>query len=358
MISRTRRKLHKFITKYRVSIISIGLFISLSCIAGALLIYSSVSVDGNVSLFYEKLGDFILSIGETILVAGLIVGGINFVLEELRKEEEEAKEAVKNYLEEKEKRKQFRMEMQNSLREVHDKVELARVLIKSHQSGRTYGDQLRNRIMPSLIFLQDLRRKLDQEEDPRLMKNLQYLRVSLHYMIAYLSVLVEEFEANYLRISNLQTYQDALTNKMRMVFTDLRGMKEIGAMDNEQKQALFDQASQIFDSLDVPANIGVVWKAMQELKYIRDFIGQLRDQQGARNIHNQYFIRHYNHCIRILGTGNSEIDPNITNQKDFQFAVQELERIDEKRKADLPLVKGDNLTKIIMDQLLKLDLRD
>lgn len=50
---------------------------------------------------------------------------------------------------------------------------------------------------------------------------MEYLQVSLTYMISYLTVLVEEFGAHYLEISNLQNYQDALANRMRILFTEV-----------------------------------------------------------------------------------------------------------------------------------------
>ena len=370
-------KLQKLINRYKKYIL-LALFIAIGSIVGALTIYGIVDESHVV---WHKVADLLRSFGETLIGAGLIGGGIgggiNFLLEEIKEEEEQAKEEQKKaeeeakemrqkreedaekrrkeYQEKKEKRKLFRLEMQEKLQVVHDHTELARILIKSHKSGRTYGEQIRNRIMPSLISLEEIRRGLEHAEDQRLEGNVLYLRVSLFYMIAYLSVLIEEFEASYLTISNLQTYQDAWADKMRGLFTDIVEGKKGEITSLKKKEKFLEKAEALFESDHVPANIEVVWQEIEKLDYVWDFINELRNEKGERSLYNRYFLQHYKHCNKMLQTRNSDINEKLTLRKTFKANMETLKHIDKKLAEDNPLSFQDNLTHVIMEKELRFD---
>ena len=285
MTKQNSPKLLRLLRQYK-NYIFLGILLAITSIAFSLCIYYCIDETNTEKAFWHKLADFLRTFGETILGAGLIGGGIggsiNFIFEELKKEEEK-----------KEKYKSFRREMQSKLQHAHDNVELARILLKSHRSAKTYGEQIRNRIMPSLISLQDFRRGLAYVDDEQLRNNLKYLQVSIGYMIAYLSVLIEEFESNYLTISNLQNYQDDLASKMRTMYMEITE-NEIEAVKTLDKKKLFlKNAEELFEETDIPSHIEVVWQAIEELDYVRDFLKELRNEKWEPSMYNNFFSTLY-----------------------------------------------------------------
>ncbi len=357
MAIQKKSKLMRLMSRHK-KVIFIGLVAAALFIGSSLIIYVSCeSIEDNT--FAKVFADLLMKIGESIIIAGLIGGGIggvlNFIFEEFKEEENNKKEKLKQYQEDREKRKSFRRKMQSKLQTVHDNVELARVLIKSHKSGRTYGEQIRSLIMPSLISLKDFKRKINQNEDRQLESDLDCLQVSLTYMIAYLTVLIEEFEANYLKISNLQNYQDALVNRMRMLFTEVTEGKKEGLATLEKKIDFLEKAEDLFGNIEVPSSIEAVWQAMEELDYLRDFIGEIRDERGNKSMYYQYFLQHYFHCNKIIRTKNSKINEKIIRRKNFVANKDELKRIEAKKNSDQPLTNRDSLTRKIMENELRFD---
>ncbi len=358
MASKNFDKVIKLLRRYK-SYVVLAIGVLVAVIVASLLIYYLVEEGHLESEVWLKFAELLMNIGETMIGTVVIGGGlgtlINFIFEEMKKEEEEAKERVKDWQDKREKNKLFRWEMQNKLQEAHDHVELARILIKSHKSGKTYGEQIRNRIMPSLISLQDFKRKLTHAEDRELVRNMDYLQVSLTYMIAYLSVLIEEFECSYLKISNLQNYQDALANRMRTLFTEVTEGKKEEAITLEKKKVFLEKAEELFGNIDIPSNIEVVWQAMGELDYIWDFIDELRNDKGQKSLYNQFFLQHYFHCLKILKTKQSSINEKMANKPQFVANMEELKRIEEKKNSDQPLTNQDSLTRKMMREELHFD---
>lgn len=358
MANKNFTRLLKLLRQYKYFLF-IGALLFVGFIAASLLIYHQVGEHHPQKEFWHKLAEFLMNVGETmigtIVIGGGLGGVLNFIFEEMKKDEEEAKERVKDWQDKREKNKIFRREMQNKLQEAHDHVELARILIKSHRSGKTYGEQIRNRIMPSLISLQDFKRKLSHAEDRELVKNMEYLQVSLTYMTAYLSVLIEEFECSYLEIANLQNYQDALAHRMRTLFTEVTEGKKDDDVTIAKKKVFLEKAEELFGKIDVPSNIEVVWQAMGELDYIWDFIDELRNEKGRKSRYNQFFLQHYFHCLKILKTKQSSINEKMVKRSKFKANVVELKRIEEKKISDQPLTNQDSLTRKIMREELHFD---
>ena len=355
MTNKKKPKLARLISRYKKAIL-VWLTAAFFFIVCSLLIYATEPLDNS---FNKIVADLLMSLGQTIIGAGLIGGGIggviNFIFEEFKREEEEAKERLKEILENREKRKVFRTKMQSRLQKVHDDVELARVLIKSHRSGKSYGEQIRSHIMPSLVALKDFKRRLNHNEDRQLENNLEILHVSLTYMIAYLSALMEEFEANYLNISNLQNYQDALANRMRTLFTEIAEGKKEGQVSQEKKIDFLGRAEKLFENTDIPTNIEVVWQAMEELGYLSDFISEYRNETGAKSMFYEFFLEHYYHCNKIIRTKDSKTNPKLTSKQVFINNVAELQRIEEKKNSENPVTNKDSLTRKIMEDELRFD---
>lgn len=362
-MNENKSQLRRLFQKYKWRILSISSF-AILCIVYSLYIYTL----DPLSTFYEKLADFLMTVGETILVVGFIggsiAGSINFILEEVKAEHQRQAEEAKKEQEERNKKAEkikrqraknqlFRQEMHHKLQSVHDNIELARILIKSHKSGKTYGEQIRNRIMPAMISLLEFKRSLRNGTEHDLTEKMEYLQVSLRYMIAYLMVLVEEFECQYLEISNLQNYQEALAIRMRMLFTEMMETEFEQQTSLKKKKQFLQKAEDLFEDTTVPSYIAAVWKALENLDYIRDFMDELVDNKGKKSIYHKYFLQHYNHCKKILKTGKER--KSLVNAPVFQANIREFKRISEKRNSPELLTNEDSLTKKIMVMELKFD---
>ncbi len=339
MTNRRKSRLAKLFKRYKIIIIS-WIVISIVLIISSIIIQYSYDpenyrITGIIAKLLMTLGQAGIGV---VLVGGGIGGVINFIFEEMKREEEDVKERLKERRGKREKQKLYRNKMQHILQEAIDNVELARVLIKSHKSGRTYGEQIRNRIIPGLIALKDFKRRLMLIDDSPLEKNLDPLQVSVTYMIAYLSVLKEEFEANYLRISNLQNFKDAVVDKLKTDFVENA-----------------ENVDKIFKDNKVPPNVKIVWEALQDLDYLSDFIGDLRNEEGIKSMYLTFFLQHYYNCNKIIRSQGSDVNQKLTGRKDFISNIKEFNRIEDKKNSDEPLTSKDSLTRRIMIQELKFD---
>ena len=350
-------KLVRLIKQYQF-ILWGGLLIFLFCLAVSFGIYYSVEEGDPKAGFWLQVADFSRTTAETmlstILIGGLLGGIINFIFEEQKKEEEAVKERLKSMQESRERRKAFRLDLRQRLQKAHDEVELARILIKSHRSGKTYGEQIRQHIMPANIAIQDIKNRLSalQEESP--IKHLPELQVSLTYMSAYLSVLIEEFSQHYLDIAMLQNYQDRVADRRRDVFTDI--ISEPTVPDAEDPRLLFlHKADQRMEKIDLPDRLAAVWDAMGRLDYVWDFIGDLRDNQGKTSRYKTFFLDHHFHCYRLLRDKDHDRSERICRRPGYEHYLEEYERLRAKKQSDQTITKEDSLTRIIMQDGLGYD---
>lgn len=306
--------------------------------------------------YYFKIADFLVGVAQTILGTILIGGGLggvfNFIVEEQKKEEEAVKERLKKMQESRDQRKEFRYEIRRRLQGVYDNVELARILIKSHRSGRTYGEQIRELIIPSNIVLQDIKQQLQEVQDESPIHHLSELRVSLTYMSAYLSVIIEEFAQHYLDIANLQNYQDTLAERRRDLFSELLMSREILSEAKNEQQIFINKTNTLLQDRSIPNRMQVVWDAMGHLDYVWDFIGDLRNDKGFASRYQTFFVDHHFHCFRLLRDKGSELNNELCTKQSFQKYLQALETLIAKKKSDEPITKKDSLTRMVMiDQL-------
>jgi hypothetical protein len=309
--------------------------------------------------YWFKLADFLMNVGLTILSTVLIGGGLGGIFNFIFEEEKEARLAAKAAADEKvehiAKARQFRREIKQRLQEVYDDVQLARILIKSHRSGRTYGEQIRTRIMPSYIALTDIKQQLVAVSNEGLVTYMAELQLSLTYMSAYLSTLIEEFAEHYLRISNLQNYQDALDNRLRDVYTEVVEQTDPPPSATDPKVSFLENTDTHFAQQSVPERIEMVWEALSKLDYVRDFIRELRDEQGLTSLYQTHFLDHHFHSFRILRPKGSRTNKKLCERPDFQRYLQVLEELQAKKDGDQPITRADSLTRIIMQESLQFD---
>lgn len=351
-------KLLDLIKQYQY-ILWAGFILFVCCLVGSLYIYFHIEETDPKKDYWLKIADFLMDVSQTLLSTVLIGGGlggiVNFIFEEQKKEEEAIKERYDRMKDGRDKRREFRKEMRDKLQKVYDDTALARVLIQSHRSARTYGEQIRDRIMPGNIVLQDLKRQLIELQEEAPIKALAELQVSLTYMSAFLSVLIEEFAQHYVDIANLQNYQDVLADRRRTIFTEVLENIEDQKADENAKRTFLDQTEQLFQIHAVPDRMEVVWDAMERLDYIWDFIADLRNEKGVASLYQSFFIDHHFHCLRILKDKDANINEEICNQSNFQQYIKELERLTAKKNSDEAITKHDSLTRIIMIKGLHFD---
>ena len=308
--------------------------------------------------YWFRVADFLRVVAETmvstVLIGGVLGGVINFIFEERKKEEDAVKERLQRMQESRERRKTIRAELRQRLQEAHDNVELARVLIKSHRSGKTYGEQIREHIMPANITLQDIKNQLKEIQEGSPIEYLAELQVSLTFMSAYLSVLIEEFSRHYLDIAMVQNYQDTVANRRRDVFTDI--ISETDAQAADDPRLLFlHKADQRMEKHNIPERLAVVWEAMGRLDYVWDFIADLRDEKGKASRYQTFFIDHHFHAMRLLRDKDSERNEKLCRRDRFTKYLEKLADLHEKKNSEQPITREDSLTRIIMKEELGFD---
>ena len=313
--------------------------IALIFLVFALLIYAYL-IPQNSNPVWKELADFFIAISETILGAGLIIGGMNLIFEEFRQEQED-----------KDRASHYRKEMVETLQTLHSEVQLARVLIRTHKSAKTYGEQIRERILPAIISLKDLRRSaMDTYNHPLKNEIIPPFRVSLHFMIAYLSVLVEEFESNYHHFSNLQNCQEALAVRMRNLFVEVAEDKLGSGIFSQKKSNFLEQAQDLFEQTDKPQYVNEVWKEIEQLPHTSDFIDDTITQKDNRSQYAQSFLAHYVHCKKILKFNT--VDERFIHAKTFSDYASVLRQNDKKENSNLSQTTKISLTRLIMQNEL------
>lgn len=306
-------------------------------------IYESLSYKGLVSSTNIRVSTFLMKVGEALLVGGGIGLGVNMVSEKMR-HEKEARERIH----------QNKKELLENLQTVQNNVQLARVLIRSHKSTDTYGEQLRSAILPSIVTLLEIRRSATNCSlhplDDDLVPN---FRVSIHFMIAYLSVLVEEFETHYTRFSNLQEYQEALETRIRDLFIELSEEELQSIISKKDTQFFLDRIQIVFERSNKPGLRNEVWKEIENLTYIKDFLNiNMLNFRSKFNpsMYNDCFLKHYEHCRKILR--HDIINIKLVKDPIFKKYLAILNNNDKKRLHSQTIDHKDRLTRIIMEKEL------
>ncbi|QCX00974.1 hypothetical protein FGM00_12945 [Aggregatimonas sangjinii] len=163
-----------------------------------------------VGLFaVEEAPRWVSELGKALMTisASSIFGGIIKLVFEIYQDEKSAKEREQN----------FKKELLDQLRNVFDRVDNARLLIEAHKSARTYGERMRFDIIPCITTLYDIKRSLvDTYAMAEMSKEkLGELRLNIHYMIAYLKALTNEYTIHYPTISHQQFLHEELKKRAR-----------------------------------------------------------------------------------------------------------------------------------------------
>lgn len=171
--------------------------ITIIFLSAAIFIYSKE----NPPKWQEELAKALMGLAMTAIIGGFI----KFLFDQYKEKEEQIKKDKDAEDEKKLRKKEFSLEMLNHLRKAFDAVDGARLLIEAHKSAKTYGEKMRENIIPVIVSLYDIKRSLvdsvDMIEDADKLKS---LRINIHYMIAYLQALADEYKETYPDISNWQ----------------------------------------------------------------------------------------------------------------------------------------------------------
>lgn len=271
-----------------------------------------------------KLADHLMNFSSVVLVGGII------------------KLLVDDYQigkERNEKRREFTHELLVRLRDINDQVELSRILIESHKSAKTYGEQIRENIIPSNIVLLDLRRSLDDADLLISAEKIPYLRISIHYMMAYLRVLILEYQERYLPLSNKQTYQEGIKDRLKIAFAE-RVFKLYEAEND------YETFNQILLGEEFPEPISVVWHDIEELPALRDFLSE-----GIHSNFYRLFRQHYEFCKKLLRDKKRVGLLTLPWTFDAKY-IAYLEEIDEKR-VNSKLTPKDSLVRRIIEEKMQ-----
>lgn len=261
--------------------------------------------------FLEELSKTLMTLGATVIIGGLL----KILLEDYRK-----------VLETKEKLKEFKTEILHELRRIYDEVELSRLLIESHKSAKTYGERIRQGIIPSKISLYDIKRTLVDGQDYLPDEKLQKMRLSIHFMIAYLQSLIQEYQDHYFKLSNLQSYQEKIKEKSKSIFSELLVKDESNpAKDFENLKNINKLFENLNEKNKVPDRLLIVWNEIDSLNYLNDFLKADIDSNYYR-----FFFSQYDHCKRIIKSDGSDNVPLPTFFKEDY--LNKMIGHDEKRK--------------------------
>ena len=210
----------------------------------------------------------------SLAMSAIIAGFIRMGFETYQKREAKGK-AVK----------EFKDGLLNDLRSIFDKVDVARLLINAHKSAKTYGQMIRENILPSIVGLYDIKRSLRDAPDLIASDRILQIRVFLHFMIAYLQALVNEYEANYPELSRRQLFEEEIKKQTKEKFV---------RMEMEKVQDFF-QENPFSDHKVLPELPRLSWSRMEELVITRDFIDD-SFESGYRKM----FVNFYEYSKRLL----------------------------------------------------------
>ncbi len=238
----------------------------------------------------------------------VVIGGIlKMIIDDYQQKQKLiADEKLKRIEQDREKRKTIN-DLETKLRMLVDDIELARTIITAHGSAKTYGEKMREAVLPAIANLFDLKRSVKKSQifsD----EILSEFRVSIHYMIAYLKALADEYKLQYHKISLKQYSFDCMKEAYNKSITNMlqeKSFKEILETDieeNEKQLATFSE------------NISV---QIFNLRIMKDFL----PNNNSESKYYKVFLNHFDVCKAIL----KEQIPDKLNDDFYDQLVKELQ---------------------------------
>ena len=179
-----------------------GALVWLACLASAY--YFAIDKDSAVYGLWLNLGSASL----TIAVGGVIGGYVKRVFDRIEHAREDRQKLRAKTEALRAEDVAFFKNTLASFKQVYDIVEHVRLLLDAHKSAKTYGEMVRS-LPDAIIILHNVKRALHHETGAPLPEIVE----PIGNMIRFLKALTSEFQLNYLRISRLQS-QDEANNRI------------------------------------------------------------------------------------------------------------------------------------------------
>lgn len=260
---------------------------------------------------------------------GVIFGGIIKLIFDEYQERKKQDEKIKD----------FKQSVLNQLRKVFDSVDTSRLLMEAHKSAKTYSERMQQDIIPSIVTLFDIKRSLVDSKDIIDKEALQQLRINIHYMIAYIQALANEYKNEYPTLSNKQFLYEKLKEKVRDNF--------VGKITTTYPDNFF--TDEILSPANIPSPPKWIWESINKLPHIGLFI-----TDSYESPYRKMFVDFYENSKKILK--DQPFDKTLPQwyeekegeeKKGEKFKKRMLE-IDRKVESG-PLEKGDSL----VDKMVK-----
>ncbi len=192
-----------------------------------------------------------------------------------------------------------------AFKQVYDIVEHVRLLLDAHKSAKTYGEQVRS-LPDAIIILHNITRALHHETG----EPLPELREPIQKMIHFLKGITNEFQENYLRISRLQSQDEANNRYSRdqaakstrelpedltaMAWTEIRKLSCIKVLRHDCPYIHNDVTEQELSMLRLEAQ---TWPERKETDWDRN---QSEAHRLLRQKYEFLFLTHIDHVSQLL----------------------------------------------------------
>ena len=185
-----------------------------------------------------------------------------------------------------EKIRDFKSSMINQLRDVFDQVDGGRLLIEAHKSAKTYSERIQRDIIPSVVTLFDMKRSLFDSDHSLEEKYHDELRLSLHYMIAYLKALANEYRDKYPAISNKQYQFEKLKEKA--------SQRTVALLTEKYPDNFYSDKVLLSEEIQLQ-DPSWVWNEIKSLPHMGSFI-----RDDIESPYRRMFVDFYEHSKKIL----------------------------------------------------------
>lgn len=234
-----------------------------------------------------------------------------------------------------EKTREFKLNLLNQLRKVFDNVDSARLVMEAHKSAKTYSEKMQLNIIPSIVTLFDIKRSLVDSKEMLDKEKLLQLRINIHYMIAYLQALANEYRDMCPAISNQQFLHEKLKEKAAEKFI----VNIIHQYPNDFYSDKALSSQEILDKIIQPPQW--IWDSILGLKNMGLFI-----KYEFTSPYRKMFVEFYENCKKILKEQDYSKMPAWYRKEYCETMIE----IDERARKGV-LNQGDNLVNELVKYL-------
>jgi hypothetical protein len=148
------------------------------------------------------------------LIFGVLIGGIvKLLIDEHQKLRDQHAKQAQELKEQRANQAQFITNALDDLKSVYDRVERSRILIATHRSAKRYGTEMIN-LIEARVQLRNVIRALDLGPKDIPDKQLRQVQLAVSTMEAYLEMLTNAFERDYIEASRKQKIYEAEVDRI------------------------------------------------------------------------------------------------------------------------------------------------